>query len=424
MKRYFWLVISFLLITVSCCKEEIPPIIIDSEGVVIKKSYYWKKKLLENNEFNSNSYIEVPIIFNSNIILPTVDNTGNKSIILINTENGSQIWEWNDFLGSNQNNTDVNDVFIQNNLLTWQNSQRSYCINLNNGNTEWKYVREISINPHHFNSYQDKYLTYAIVNRESIYDEEVAYIGNIQTGELDFFLYANLSGEYVAPVTYNGLIGGISYINETSNEKLLLVTYSEPLPEWKVRMMFGLYNTETQEWIYERKQLVEPHWNAGVQSTPIIYNNRVYAAAGSNIVCHDVMTGEQIWAQEFDQDFLFSGFIIEDGMLLANCEDTYLYRINPELGNIEWRIKSAGTCSRMSYLNGVVYYVGGSTGYLHAVDTETGLKTVWRIDASKLGENGGSFTTNAVYCIPGENGEKGRVVALSGRYAYCFEAYR
>ena len=290
------------------------------------------------------------------------------------------------------------------------------------GTTYWKILRNLSM-PSHLNSYMNNYVTYSAFTREDGYDEYVALLGNIQTGELSEFLRANLSCEYVAPTTENGSVGGISYINETSNPDLLLVTYSEPLPEWKLRMMFGLYNTNTEEWVYERKQLVEPHWNAGVQNTPIIYNERVYAAAGNSIVCHDVMTGDQLWRRNFEQDFLFSGFIIEDGMLLANCEDTYTYRLNPHTGATIWRTKGAGTCSRMSYLNGVVYFVGGSTGFLHALDAETG-RVLWRMDARRLGEPTGNFTTNAVYCIPGEGGGRGRVVALTGRYAYCFEAAR
>jgi outer membrane protein assembly factor BamB len=130
-------------------------------------------------------------------------------------------------------------------------------------------------------------------------------------------------------------------------------------------------------------------------------------------------SGERVWKREFEQDFMFSGFIIEDGMLIANCEDTYTYRLDPSTGATIWRTKGAGTCSRMSYLNGVVYFVGGSTGYLHAVDAASG-RVLWRIDGRRLG--GGPFTTNAVYCVPGEGGARGRVIALTNRYAYCFEA--
>jgi len=423
--RFIFLIFPFFLLVVSCCKEDIPPTQTDEYGVIISQPIQWKYHLHASGQYHSNSYFDSPIVYNSNIAIPTTETDGSKCMTMISSRTGKSLWHWSDvFQQSYGADLNIDWLVCRNGLMTWQVASRSYCVDLKDGSTFWKYQRDryydIRLNP-----FNDNFFAYSFATRSDGHDEQVAFLGNLETGDLFEFLRANYSCEYVAPITDNGSVGAIIYINQLPvSSNLLLVTYAEPLPEWKVRSMFGLYNTETQEWIYERKILADPLWNTSVFHTPIIYNGRVYANVGNNIVCHDVKTGEQIWAQEFEQDFLFSGFIIEDGMLLANCEDTYLYRINPELGNIEWRIKSAGTCSRMSYLNGVVYYVGGSTGYLHAVDTESGLKTVWRIDASKLGESGGSFTTNAVYCIPGENGEKGRVIALSGRYAYCFEAYR
>ena len=78
----------------------------------------------------------------------------------------------------------------------------------------------------------------------------------------------------------------------------------------------------------------------------------------------------------------------------------------------------------MSYLNGIVYFVGGSSGKLHAIDVNTG-KHVWKLDALKLGEpDWGHFKTNAVYVFPAEGNKSAKVIALSHLYAYCFEAYQ
>jgi outer membrane protein assembly factor BamB len=133
------------------------------------------------------------------------------------------------------------------------------------------------------------------------------------------------------------------------------------------------------------------------------------------------MSGEQVWERAFPQDFMFSGFIIADNKLIANNEDTYTYCLDPEYGNILWREESAGTSGRMSYLNGVVYFVGGSTGCLHAIDINTG-ETVWRLDGKKL--DGSSFKTNAVYVFEADGKNPARVIALTHQNAYCFEAYK
>lgn len=71
--------------------------------------------------------------------------------------------------------------------------------------------------------------------------------------------------------------------------------------------------------------------------------------------------------------------------------------------------ESSGTSGRMSYLNGNVYFVGGSTGKLHAINASTG-EHVWEI--------------NAVYVFDAENGNPTKVIALSNLNAYSFEAYQ
>jgi len=421
------LYISFLL-AVSCCKEDLPPVQTDGEGAIIAMPYEWKYYLHESGNYFENGNFEPAIIYNGNAVIPTTSKNGSQRMTMINSNNGKPEWHWNDVYPGSSGSLFFFQNLVCNNYLIWQENSISlpinYCINLESGSTHWKIKREklfeTRIQPYG----ESKYFTTSYVEREDGYDEYAAFIVDIQTGELSEFLRANYSCEYAAPITENGSVGAIIYINQyPDNSNLLLVTYAEPLPEWKVKSMFGLYNTETQEWVYERKILTTPLWNTSVFHTPIIFEGRVYANVGNNIVCHDVMTGEQVWKKEFTQDFLFSGFIIEDGMLLANCEDTYTYRLNLNTGYSVWQTESSGTCSRISYLNGVAYFVGGSSGRLHAIVAETG-KTVWRIDASKLEGGEATFTTNAVYCIPGEGGEKGKVIAMSGRYAYCFEAYQ
>ena len=420
----FHFLIGFLL-AASCCKQELPPYYVDGEGVIISMPFQWKYSLHATPSNSAFGYVDVPVVYQKNILIHTSDEDGKGRLSMVSGETGKLKWNWNDiFQNTSGGDYQISFLLFYDNRITWQVGARSYCIDLENGSTFWKKQRENNFAPRIHQYSSGLYFTTSIVTREDGHDESVAYLGDIETGELSEFLRANYSGDYASPFTDNGWVGGIVHMNPLpSYDSLIVVTYAEPLPEWQIKSFIGLYNTEAEAWVYERKQLVEPHWNAGVQNTPIIYNERVYAAAGNSIVCHDVMTGDQLWRRNFEQDFLFSGFIIEDGMLLANCEDTYTYRLNPHTGATIWRTKGAGTCSRMSYLNGVVYFVGGSTGFLHALDAETG-RVLWRIDARRLGEPNGNFTTNAVYCIPGEGGGRGRVVALTGRYAYCFEAAR
>jgi len=424
MERILYLILTIIILAISCNKDDLSDFQKDENGVIVSLSYIWIKSLHKDNTFHSNGYVEFPVIYDENILIPTTDSNGNQYLSMINTSDGETKWKWNDILEETFcNDVELYGLFKQDNLLTWQKGSRSYCINLENGTTIWKVQRDKTYDSR-INSYGNDYFTYSLITNTEGYDEQVAYTGNIQTGELTEFLRANLSGDYIAPSSENGGVGGIIYINEILlNSNLLLVTYAEPLPEWCVNSFFGLYNTQIQEWVYERKLLVPPLWNTSVFHTPIIYNGQVYANVGNNIVCHDLYTGEQLWRREFDNDFLFSGFIIEEDKIIANNENKTLYCLDTETGHSIWEGEGAGTSSRMSYLNGIVYFVGGSDGKLHAVDIDTG-QTVWRLDAKKIEGSESLFKTNAVYVIPGENSEKGKVIALTHMYAYCFEAYR
>ncbi|MDP2423297.1 MAG: PQQ-binding-like beta-propeller repeat protein [Bacteroidales bacterium] len=420
MKTILTILISSFFLATSCSKEETPESQIDSNGVFVSLPFLWKKSLHYGQPV-SNSYTNSPIYYNGNIVINTTNSGTNRKLTMINSNNGETIWDWDDRYQPATEYIDISYFHQNNNLLTWQTGKRSYCVNLDNGTTHWKVMRnsyfDVRIQP-----YQNQdYFTYSTVVNSGGNKEQIAYKGNIQTGLQTEFLRANLSSTFVSPDDY---AGGIIYVNKTpTNQNLLLITYYEPLPNWYFNTFYGLYNNETGDWIWERKLLATPQQSSGVNTPPIISGNKVYAAISNSIVCHDLSNGNKLWQKDFNGDFMFSGFIIEDNKIIANCEDTYTYCLNPENGSELWKVQSAGTSSRMSYLNGIVYFAGGSTEKLHAIDINTG-KTVWKIDVNKLGEQGGAFKRNGIYVLPALNGKPLRVVALSNINAYCFEAYQ
>ena len=164
-----------------------------------------------------------------------------------------------------------------------------------------------------------------------------------------------------------------------------------------------------------------PSYGSG---TPIIYEDKVYFSPDQSIICLNLYTGKRLWKKDFPNGFTFSGFIIADGTLLANSEDTYLYALDPDTGQQLWKEKSSGTSSKMSHLNGVVYFVGGGDGLLHAVDIATG-KHLWRIHSPDLEVNSGAWFKPRVSVLPAEReGEKGKVITSSYLSAFCYEAAR
>ena len=420
MKVYIFLILTFILAT-SCCKDESSKTQTDSNGVYTALPYHWKTSLHKNGVV-SNSRFKAAVYYNNNILIPTTNGGNNREASLINTENGEYIWSWDDRYQPETEDISIKYPIQYNNLLTYQKGKRSYCINLDDGTTQWKYIREHSLDVRLFPDKNNSFFYLKDYDSNGNIDTQYATLCNINDGILtDENISANYSGDYTNPA---GMIGGITNVIKLPNqEDLYAVTYFEPAPIWVVKSYLGLYNKSTNQWIYEHKLMAPPTLNTSAYE-PKIYNNKLYAWVGKNIVCHDLETGEQLWIRSFPQDFLFSGFIIAEDKIIANNEDTFTYGLDPENGNTLWKTETSGTSGRMSYLNGIVYFVGGSSGKLHAIDVNTG-EEVWRLDAEKLGEPSESiFKTNAVYVFPADSNHNARVIALSHLYAYCFDAYR
>jgi outer membrane protein assembly factor BamB len=221
-------------------------------------------------------------------------------------------------------------------------------------------------------------------------------------------------------------IGRVSFSKPFIRDRdtFVSLTYQQIHKDIKFSSYLGLYNDTQDEWIYDSIQLNKPDiW--GVVSGPIkIYNDKVYINQDRNILCHDLMTGELIWKRSFPKDFLFSGFIVKEGVVVANCENSVLYGLDASTGKTLWEGMGAGTSNPLNdrYLNGIVYFSGGSTNRIHAVDIHTG-ETVWLLEASKYDEDVDEFKPD-IYVVPQEEGEEGKVIIFTPLDAYCLPAYR
>ena len=410
----------------SCHKDDNINNQTDENGVIISLSYQWKKSLHNDLAFNSNGYISNAIYYNGNIAMPTTNGENNRFLTMINPNNGETIWQWNDSYLPYSNQIEIYNHYQYNNLLTYQTGTRSYCINLDNGTTQWKFQRNEPFSVRVFGLENDYFTLGQSTSQYPQYSEKVAFKGNMQTGELVEFIIPNFTINNIAP---GNRIGDVTRILPYmyNGVQHLVITWQEPpnvnsINDWQTYL--GLYNYETNQWVYEKSILNQPNIVGVVLAPPKIYNDKIYVNVGHQLFCHNIVTGNQIWSKQFPQDFMFSGFIIEEDKIIANNEDTYTYCLNPENGNIIWKTESAGTSGRMSYLNGIVYFVGGSTGKLHAINVSTG-EHVWKISAGNLGEQSDSnFKTNTVYVFEAENGNPAKVIALSHLNAYSFEAYQ
>ena len=415
---FIGLILVLSVFMTQSCRKDLPSLDRTANGLVVSRSYNWKTPQYSGGPSMTGSYFKSPIYYNGNIAVPTIGE-GKQYMTLLDSDNGNILWKWSDLFQPDTEQIDIYYYYQQGNLLTYQKGKRSYCINMDTGATQWKFRRDMFFDVR-IQKENDNYISYAPIINIDGNSEQVAFKGNINTGEISSFLSANISSSYISPIG----VGGIVYLNQLPDqEDLLLITYAEPLPDWKVNSFFGLYNRQTDTWIWDRKLISPPTVNSSVFTPPQFCDNKIVANVGKKLVCHDIATGEQLWSRSFAQDFMFSGFVIAEGKIVANCEDGYTYGIDPATGTILWQTRSAGTSGRMSYLNGVVYFVGGSTGKLHAIDVASG-RMLWAIDATNLGEGDDDFRENGVYILPASSEHSARVVALTYKNAYCFDAER
>lgn len=410
------------LFLISCCKddnidlpngdylESIPPI--------------WKRSLHDDGLFHSNSSIPSDIIYEGNVVIATTSGSEERLISLINSKDGGEIWRWNDIFNPQTEYFDIIYPYIHEDLLTYQVGSRSYCLNLSNGSTEWKIRRDDSFDNEISGIGFVYYTIGPAIDTLTQFETQVGYKGNLQTGEISQFLIPFFSGDFIGP---GNLLGGVTniipYID--SSDTLLVITYSEPLPEWHIASYLGLYNESKDTWIYDRILLAEPTQLSSVFHPPVIDDSKVIIQVGNGIVCHDLYTGSKLWGNfTFKNDFLFSGFIVRNHVIYANNEDKHLYALDLSYGNIMWKTETAGSSSRLRYLNDVIYLNGGSDGKLHAIDVLNG-RTVWKINHKLIGDESQlGFKSGDIYVLEGTNNQTDIVISCTHMNAYCFEAYR
>ncbi len=428
MKTFITLLISSLFLVASCDRNKLlSDTQYDDNDILIKLPFKWKKSLHKNG-IENNGLIDLSIYYNDNIVIPTTNGKDNKYLTMINPDDGEELWNWNDNYLPYSDQIIIFNYYQYNNLLTYQNGTKSYCINLDNGTTQWKEKRNASFLVA-ISGLEENVFSFGETNTMyPEYSESVVYKGNINSQKIQEFIIPNFTFEHIAP---GDRIGDVTRVLPYvyNGVQHLAIIWQEPknvtsIYDWQTYL--GLYNFETNQWVYEKAIMNDPIMNGVLLAPPVIYNDKMYANIGNKLVCHDLSTGEQIWSKYFPQDFMFSGFIIEEDKIIANCEDTYTYCLNPENGNTIWKTETSGTCGRMSYLNGIVYFIGGSSGRLHAIDINTG-EHVWKLDAGLFEDNSTgvkTFKTNAVYVFPADGNKPAKVIALSHLNAYCFEAYQ
>ena len=433
MRYYIFLLIgSSLLLGLKCSKNEISNSSSNNvDSLVTTLKPLWITIATNDKTWNDGYEISQPVIYGQNVLVSTVFNKY-QVFKMLNTQNGSELWSWQDYFRKiNYDSLDyrIRFPYIKNNEMVWTSFNETYSIDLKTGNTIWKNLYSLKY------GFQCKGIgdNFFIELRDSIIGKDLItgmqlFKGNINLPNLQFLALPKYDTTSSTPNSQRSgsILGNSPFINP-SGDTMVEISYTDPpvTKDFLFRDAFGVYNLSKNKWQIERVLIGTPAIT-GIDFTPIVKDGKVFHCKVGLVTCHDVNTGELLWNynQIGNANFLFSGILVENGKVFANAGNGVLHCIEITTGKPLWQTESAGSCSDMAYLNGIIYFVGGSDGLLHAVDETTG-KTIWKVISPDYGKAinkiSGTFTR---FCavVPGVDGTKGRIVTHTGYNIYCFEA--
>lgn len=423
-------IIIVLLFVLSCKSED--ETLYDSTGVATKLPLLWHTSITDDNKQLAETVLRSPVVYNDTKILMGANEKNGQFIYSVDSDNGKILWKWNDLLGILPSQSIKDPIGLTkeatyqfNNLLYFNFSTSSYLLNLQSGTTVSKYKVPLQRNGRLNTGVNNT--VYSIGSSYDIYEDEKIYISSMNPIEKETpFLTPNYTT--VNNMRFNGAGRIYSQITfKKDSEDFLAFTIinqiSADLPNNTTGVYeLNLYNLTKKEWVYQKKSIRNSGKSIG--AFDLIYDNQnLYFMSSDIVYCHDAISGNERWATNIGSAPLTSRMMLVNKKLYAACEDRFLYSLDATSGQLLWKEQNTGTCSPISYLNGILYYLGGGDGKLHAVDASTG-KHLWRLKSSDVDKNVGAFFYGVCVAVAGKNGEKGKVIATTGQNAYCFEAIK
>lgn len=381
--QYLLTLFAPLLLTISCsCNSLLGT---DSERPI------WQTRI----GFGSLIFATSPIQELSNGTLYAGIREPNTVLYLIDKSTGTIQWEWSDWITSRESVL-LNDFYVYQNTLLFQNGQNTYALNAQTGKTLWRVQHQ-----------SDGRLVTGLGNTFFFTPKaiNIAY-GNVQTGTYsEIFSLEEPSGIRVGlktPVPFLGQSGDTMLITARGGLNLM---NSTPTPTYLM-----LYNLTKRQLVYDSLQQAN-----SVNKLPQIVGNKVYMDIGRSLQCNDLWTGKLLWKRDFENSFLVSGLTVSDGKVFAGCEDTNFYCLDAETGSTLWQLNGiVGGSHKPFVMNGVVYF---TRTLLYAVDIQTG-QYLWKRECPEQAQNG------SVYFFGRVTGSNGRIYCQSYKSAYCYKAAR
>jgi len=430
------LTLLFPALFFSQCRMEIPPVETkqedtipkleyDKNGVKISMPYLWK--IRTNNNIANGSTIMKSVIYDDKVLLGA-GFENQAGICLLDINDGHIIWK-KPFFDTWQFSIPGNALYQYKNQVIFQYGTY-YNLDMLTGEFIWK--KKVVLQNNDVSGIDSLYFVLHMgeyeFNKDSIYG---LYYGVVDNNELHEIYVPDLGKIYFEDwMKYNGP-GGIRTVTPYWNSKgeIMILFYVESFKDSSAGdFWLDLYNFTQKKFVFQYDTI-----RGGLGAwPPLVHNNKVYHTIGDTtgvrIQCIELDSGKVIWSHETGLYTGLYGSVIAEGMHISVVGDMeqYLIALDLETGAVIWRHPtSAGRLSsKMSYLNGVVYFTSATDSKIHAFEAATG-KDIWIMDAPDYSWDNDDYLSGwSCGVVPGKDGEKGKIIVKSLKHAYCFEAER
>jgi len=406
-------------------EDTIPKLEYDKSGVKISMPYLWKTRIYNN--IQNGATIKKSVIYDNKVLLGA-GFENQAGLCLLDINDGHIIWK-KPFFDTWAFSIAGNALYQYKNQVIFQHGTY-YNLDMFTGEFIWtKKVLWQNTNVSGIDSlYFVLHAGENELNKDTIYG---LYYGLVDNNELPEIYVPDLGKiHFEAWMKYYGP-GGIRTVKPYRNSKgeIMILCYVESMKDSPAGdFWIDLYNFTQKKFVFQYDTI-----KGGLGAwPPLVHNNKVYHTIGDTtgvcIQCIELDSGKVVWSHETGLYTGLEGSVIAEGMHISVVGDMeqYLIALDLETGAVVWRHPtSAGRLSsKMSYLNGIVYFTSATDGKIHAFEAATG-KDIWIMKAPDY------FWDNEVHLlgyscgvVPGKNGEKGKIIVASTRYAYCLEAER
>jgi PQQ-like domain len=412
--------VAMIILLAACSKEES---LKDKNGVVISRPHIWATTVTDGDSLAETYFVRKTIVYNNNILMSS--RKGSKSLLkMVSLDEGKIKWEWNDFF-QYYSSFWIDYHYKNQNELTFFDYDYLYKIDLSSGNTVVK-KKQFERYDRAINGIDDKIFATYLTNTNGAL-RGGGYVVAVDNRNLETIDKFKPKYDTTQSIPFDE--GGYAYSGygipiKKNGEIYVAVKSNDPSPSRGVQgnQWLGLYNYSKKNWLYERQSINGQGDGAGLI---FVDKEKIFTQGLGWIGCHDLMTGEIKWRTTIPNGNinLSAGLLIAENKVYLNDSNGLLSCIDANSGRIFWSIRSSGSSTELSYLNGVIYFVGGGDGKLHAVDAETGAY-LWKIESPDKGKNKWAVFSGMCAVVPGVGLEKGKIVVTTGLNAYCYEAIK